>query len=188
MSKCVDQKLLSSSSRSKVEMSLARDAGKPMKIIVSPKVSNSSDQFSAEHLLQIQVDMNLSVRGRNKLTHAIRDIKGAATVEPRIRDTLHEMDHRLDEFFSLQKRITFTRIGNGKVVDQEKKPVVVCHVINGLIEYIIRERSSNNPDFDEKHWIKSGLDGGGNFLKVTLSIFLRMSPEKSKSGFLDSGV
>lgn len=56
----------------------------------------------------------------------------------------------------------------------------------GLIEHVKKSREGNE---EHGHYIKLGIDGGGGFLKVTLSILSRdPPPARSSNSFKDSGV
>lgn len=63
-------------------------------------------------------------------------------------------------------------------------PIVYCNNIAGLIEQIKRKRS---PDADDDEYIKLGIDGGGGFMKITLSVVPK-TPVLSSKPFKESGV
>ena len=55
----------------------------------------------------------------------------------------------------------------GKVVRNFQQHVVLCNNLNELIDDIIRERNIDDKDL----LVRIGMDGGGGFLKICLSVF-----------------
>jgi len=70
--------------------------------------------------------------------------------------------HELDEFFQV-KQFDFKKV-KGKKVEDAMQYAVFCHDLDGLIEHVKLKRQVS-----EVH-LKFGIDGGGGFLKVCLSI------------------
>ena len=70
---------------------------------VQGETSSSSRQISKEAMQRIQVNLNLSDRKTLKAAQVIRAEMGAQSVEPNLRESLHERNHMLDDFFSPRK-------------------------------------------------------------------------------------
>ena len=71
---------------------------------------------------------------------------------------MHAMNHKLDSFFE-HKQLRFTReIKGKKITENFHQHVIVTNDISRGLD------ASTTP-------IRSGLDGGGGFLKICLSLF-----------------
>ena len=148
--------------------------------------------FSADDICLIRKDFNLSTRQTLVLTQDLRKAavcNPRSVIEPSVKKMMYEKNHELDYFFEY-KTLKFTR----NIETQGKKyselfdqHVVTTNDISKLIEKIILHRSLN----EENVFVRVGLDGGGGFLKVCLSLFdLTASPSKNvlAKKFKDSGV
>ena len=82
-------------------------------------------------------------------------------------EKVREKNRQLDSFFTA-KRCTFTVVNEAtKLKDNFQQHIIVCSDINGLLNKIIDERQ-----IDEANMlVRTGMDGGGGFLKVCLSVF-----------------
>ena len=58
--------------------------------------------------------------------------------------------------------------------------VVLCNDVAGLIDYVVAKRTINQ----ESMLIRIGMDGGGGFMKVSLSLFDMLQPEQSSGKIL----
>ena len=109
-------------------------------------------------------------------------------VEPCIQQKIYEGNHQLDAFFT-HDRILFIEEDKKKNVTRNfSEYAIVTTDITGLIDKVLLERQLDKKDA----LIRIGLDGGGGFLKVCLSIF-NLDNAVSKSSnlakkFKDSGV
>ena len=83
-------------------------------------------------------------------------------IGPHLKKIMINSDHRVDAFFEVE-RMNFicTKKGNEKTV---LASVVYCKVLISFLSFIKNERQINNV------YIKIGVDGGGYFLKICLSV------------------
>ena len=128
--------------------------------------------FSADDMSLIRKDLNLSTR--NTITLA-QDLRKAAKCNPRsviescVKEKMHLKNHELDAFFE-SKTIRFDReieVKGKKYAESFDQHVITTNKISDLIDKIILHRNLNH----ENVLVKIGLDGGGGFLKVCLSLF-----------------
>ena len=77
------------------------------------------------------------------------------------------IDSKYDNFFEITE-LCFISKSKDAITGKEKKPAVICNSLNNLMEDIESVRM-----FDQGSNLihKIGLDGGGGFFKITLSIF-----------------
>ena len=76
---------------------------------------------------------------------------------------------------------------NNKITENLQEPVILCTDVNELIKKVIEERELDENDL----LVRVGLDGGGGFVKVCLSLFNLCSDRPSKilyKKLKDSGV
>jgi hypothetical protein len=114
---------------------------------------------------------------------------GSFSIQPNIRDSLRDADHQLDDLFEV-KKLPFVREerGNEKAADQF---AVVCENVEELLNRILARRDQLE---SSRVCVRIGGDGGGGFLKVSLSVFdpsrhvAARSSSSAKSRFLDTGV
>lgn len=82
--------------------------------------------------------------------------------EPHLKEKLSIYRHRLDEFFDFQRCPTIISKAGEKTSSTEI--LVYCNDVLGLINRVKEARNLNDPH------LKFGIDGGGGFLKVCLSV------------------
>ena len=123
--------------------------------------------FSANNLSAMQVDLNLSTRQTFELAKEIRAASGSRKIiEKDLKEKIKERNHVLDSYFE-HKMLDY------KVIDKETKVehmisqhTVLCSDVNSLINKVVSLRK-----LSDHALIRIGLDGGGGFVKVILSVF-----------------
>lgn len=147
--------------------------------------TTSKFKISSENMSVIQQDLNLSTRETLVLASDIRKAsQSRQIIEPCLKEKLYEKHHSLDDFFTLCSDATFflTSASQEKVT----KPVVYCNDLIALIDHIKCHR-----DLDDDCLVRIGIDGGGGFIKVCLSIFNESnvhSDQRLSKSFSDAGV
>lgn len=107
--------------------------------------------------------MNLSDNQRTTLAKHIRGASGSRhVIESYARETIQTCSHKLDSLFDV-KEVNFCRKDAGNADD--KRPLVYCVDVERLYRELISTR-----EIEGDHIVKLGVDGGGNFLKVCLTI------------------
>ena len=149
------------------------------------EVHSSKFAISSDDMSVIQQDLNLSTRETLTLASDIRKASNSRRIiEPGLKEKLFDKYHSLDDFFMLCSNATFFLSPSS----QEKitKPVVYCNDLTALIAHVKCQRG-----LDDDCFVRIGIDGGGGFIKVCVSIFdesnVRTDHRLSKS-FSDSGV
>ena len=171
--------------------------GKPIQVVVQPdKTKENLDRkstISADDVDKLRSEFNLSLNVTRGIASSLRSMtKDRKFFEPDLANKLITKNHLLDKYFST-RICDFIHIKSNKKTAAPEK-VVYCNDINGLISFIKSKRSE-----DDVH-LKVGVDGGGGFLKICLSVQKRISTlesddsdaesdtAQSKDKFKDSGV
>ena len=124
--------------------------------------------FSAQDMNKIQLNNNLSTRGLKGLAQDMREASGSrSVVEPNLLQKNHAKNHLLDDYFEI-KTLSFHQIlKETKAVENIERPVVLCKDLQGFVDFIIETRNLDS----SKVSLRIGLDGGGGFIKICLSVF-----------------
>lgn len=145
------------------EMILSSLVGKPMRVVVNPSINSDETQLSADDIKNMQTNFNFT---QNQTLGVARMIRASARkrkiIQPNLTTKLRNDLHSLDHFFET-KRLEFQYVKKGKVTLLQND-VVFCKDVRGLIEFVKEKRQKK-----EVH-LKIGVDGGGGFLKICLSI------------------
>ena len=165
--------------------------GRPMRVDVlsssnslSPPTS-SCPVFTAKDISNIQIDLNLSTNQALQLSSLIRKSADKRDcIETGLKRKIYDINHSLDRFFSLSM-MDFLSEERGSIRDHVKRPVVYCNDLNGLFDCIVEARQ-----YDASELIcKIGIDGGGGFLKICLSVMSETSDSyHASSSKKDGGV
>lgn len=147
-------------------LSLAQTRGKPIRIAVGKQVNDRSlkrEILSTDDFLKIQLSLKLSQRKTLAIATALRvATKNAKVVEPNLQQKLSVKSHCADKYFNIHK-FDFVHVKANKTA-AAAEIVVYCTNLEGLIEHVRKTRSLST------FHLKFGIDGGGGFLKVCLSI------------------
>ena len=160
--------------------------GRPFSVEMNPSQESKLKQpvFTHQIMSYMQNSLNLSNRKVLKVSKTMREATGRKAIEPHLKPMLHEKNHMFDEYFDV-KYIDFVKIEKNTVVDQCGRWTVLCNNVNALIDKIVELRGYD--DDDDEILIRIGIDGGGGFFKVCLSIFT-LQQQRSAAAFKDSGV
>lgn len=89
-------------------------------------------------------------------------LRNRNAIEPHLKQKLSDRLHSLDNFFAT-KSIDFTFV-KARNISNIKRDVVYCKNLSGLIKYVKDKHK------EQLVHLKFGIDGGGGFLKLCLSI------------------
>lgn len=145
-------------------MALCQRAGRPLRISVNPqKEMIEKPMISTSDMCKIQTSFHLTQNTTLGIASMLRAASGKRKlIEPNLKEKISASIHCLDEFFQA-KYFDFIKIKANNVSDA-KQCVVYCKNLDGLIEWVKTQRQVS-----QMH-LKFGIDGGGNFLKLCLSI------------------
>ena len=134
-------------------------------VVNSTNESENTQSYAItnDDLMKLKIKHNLS----NKKTIGIAADLRAATrkrslIEPGLKSHLVENNHSVDEFFKIE-RVIFNKTKKN-VQSSSDQIIIHCKNVTDFIRYIKKKR-----DVSDVH-LKFGIDGGGGFLKVCLSI------------------
>lgn len=163
--KVEENKLKDSQTASSV-IQLSQPQGRPMNVTVSKtrNVSLSkSPMLSHNDMLAMKNNMNLSNRETIKMAASIRTgTKNRKAIESGLKRKLSIKAHSVDAFFS-HKEFPLVHIKGNQV---SNAPVIGIYCTN-VQEFIKHVREERNVSKDH---LKLGIDGGGGFLKICLSM------------------
>lgn len=132
--------------------------------------------MSALNVFEMKTDNNFSVR---KTLNVVRNFrKSGVKFETNLKKKLSSYNRQLQDFFEIK---SMGDIGGSESV--KDIPIVYCTDVKGLIQKIQEARKM----FGEEMLIKIGIDGGGGFFKITLSI-ISLEQETESNRFKDGGV
>lgn len=163
--------------------------GRPSSVEMNPSQESKLKQpvFTHEIMSDMQNSLNLSDRKVLKVSKTMREATGRKAIEPHLKSMLQNKSHMFDAYFDV-KYIDFVKIEKNTVVDQCGRWTLLCNNVNALIDKIVELRGYGCYDVaDDDILIRVGIDGGGGFFKVCLSIF-PLQQQRSAAGFKDSGV
>ena len=109
-------------------------------------------------------------------------------IEPNARDKIRKVNRRLEDLFEV-KKCNFVSVKEAtNTRENYERELVVCNDVEELVRRTIAERNLDDGDV----LIRVGMDGGGGFMKICLSIFnineMQKIDRKLESRFQDSGV
>lgn len=118
---------------------------------------------SAEDVSRIGTDCGLSTNTVHKIATALRVATNDRKLfEPNLKQKVKNLNHTLDSYFSV-KECNVTKSKNNQITTTSEI-FVFCNNVNELIDFVKEKR-----EVDEVH-LKIGIDSGGGFIKVCLSI------------------
>lgn len=164
------------------EVKLKQVSSKPIKITYQPKTNPAPGPISVYDMRNLQTTLNLSA---NQTLTAAKVLSNGSRkkVEKNLRKRINTLGHVLDDHFE-SSSFEFVTETAGKEPKKNVQEAIFCKDLSKFIEFVVQVRNIRD------YHLKFGLDGGGKFLKLCLSI-QETSPsvdsEKVK-GFKDSGV
>ena len=144
--------------------------GHPLRLTIPNAGNNRNDpphasKFKHSDMSALQVDLDLSTRETLKLGKHLRSASSSRKIiEPHLKLSLNARDHELDEFFDV-KYIDFIRQEGGTTIEATPRWAVICKNVSSLIRKITTSRGYTSDTL-----IKIGIDGGGGFFKISLSV------------------
>ncbi|KAJ6637216.1 Protein doublesex [Pseudolycoriella hygida] len=177
-------------------MLLSQRTGHRLRVSVNSKKEKKETLISSSDILKMQVSLGLSQNETLEMASMIRTSTGnRKIIESNLKKKVSGQIHSLDDFFDVQMFIFIREKAKTKEYSEETRSVVYCNNLVGLIEWIQGKRELQDVR------IKIGIDGGGNFLKLCVTIQSSTNDDddeavkrhKYKDGvlskkFLDSGV
>lgn len=152
----------------KKSLSLSQEHGKPLTILLGSKEVNSNlkrKQISINEISKISSNYNLSTNTVKGIASSLRvATQDRKLFESNLKVKFRELNHSLDSFFSYDQFQITKSCKNEQTTTLQT--FVYCNNVKGLIEHVINKRSLNEVQLD----LKFGIDGGGGFLKVCVSI------------------
>lgn len=141
-------------------------------------------QLKLKTISNIQNELNLSQRRTLKLCHEIRSVDCKA-IESNVKDYLKDVDSHFRSHFEVQT-LDFVKMEKHKIVERQPEYAVFCKDINKLIATVCESRGYDR----DQCLVKISIDGGGGFLKISMSVFhaCEVSEPKVAQKYLDSGV
>ena len=142
-------------------VTLASSLGRPLVLFANGSLRKKL-RFTAEDVSTIQTDMHLSNKQTLQLASHIRTVAACRTaVQPHLKQILHRHNHRLDMLFSIEENKFLFKEEKNK---WEERPAVFCNDLQLLISKVEETRNKSYS------FVKIGLDGGGGFFKVCLTL------------------
>lgn len=135
---------------------------------------NTPVNISARNLNSLQTSLSLSNTSmKNKVVPFLRSVLGGKSkVESECEKYFQQRDCQLSDFFTLDN-VQFDVKGASH---SDIVPIVFCNDIPALIKHVCETREI---EFEATN-VKFGIDGGGGFLKVCLTIMLKEVETRSR--------
>jgi hypothetical protein len=164
--------------------------GRPMPITPGPsrQSTEKSPMLTTTDMVKVQNNTGLSNNKIRGLASTLNKSFGARLVEPNFREDFASVGKKLEAFF------TTTTVCDSSKKDNSGTKVVHCISLSEFVAMVSEERGISK----SSTITKIGIDGGGNFLKFSLSIIdTKRSPMQgagqkatslTASKSLDSGV
>lgn len=173
----LDEKLEDNSTASCSKLLLSQTNGQPLPVTVGKNAivqSSKKLRLSTDDMLTIKSDCNLSDRTVIKIASSLRvATNNRKIVECGLKEKLTSTSHSVDNFFS-SKKFVFVNVKEKQVSDASTN-VVYCTDVPAFIAHINEQRQSSNSH------LKLGIDGGGGFLKICLSVQSKNNTETQET-------
>ena len=129
--------------------------------------------FSLDDMCVFRKNLDLSTRQTLTLAQNLRQASGSRhVIESYAKQKIYNENHQLDEFFHCDQILFFEEDKKKNTSRNFYECAIVTNDIKGLIDKILVERQLDKDNV----LIRIGLDGGGGFMKVCMSIFELESP------------
>ena len=141
-------------------------------------------QYSHENAMKLRNQLNCSDRQFNKIMKANRVVYGRKSVQPGLREVVEESNSMFTTYFD-SKKVTvenFTIDPSTKIKKTfyEEKPMIYCNNTDAFIHDLFHQRSV----LTDSSIIRLGMDGGQDFLKISLNIVnedeISLPPKRSR--------
>ncbi|PAA56542.1 hypothetical protein BOX15_Mlig006248g1 [Macrostomum lignano] len=172
-SSCISTKAAASGSSC---VSLSRmEGGRPMRVTVGASVGNGATSFPATSISTMKTLKGVLNLSNNQTLQVAQVLRAGASslraVESRLKDSLVTQNRVLEDFFKLQTlqfELSSSAIGD--------RAAVLCTDASRLIEFIVQQRGASNFE------CRLGLDGGGGFFKICMSVVASTSDHQAHGG------
>ncbi|PAA58256.1 hypothetical protein BOX15_Mlig012838g9 [Macrostomum lignano] len=172
-SSCISTKAAASGSSC---VSLSRmEGGRPMRVTVGASVGNGATSFPATSISTMKTLKGVLNLSNNQTLQVAQVLRAGASssraVESRLKDSLVTQNRVLEDFFklkTLQFELSSSAIGD--------RAAVLCTDASRLIEFIVQQRGASNFE------CRLGLDGGGGFFKICVSVVASTSDHQVHGG------
>ena len=147
--------------------------------------------FSASDICGMSQDLQLTGKKVKTLVSDIRLSTGSRkSVERKAIKVFQEKRHQLDEFFEVTTLVYKVKNAETKVDENVERHSVLCNDVSAFIDSILEKRDR---EWGDNMLLRIGLDGGGGFFKIILSIFDKDDPYPNVNSalskkFKESGV
>lgn len=136
----------------------------PNKKTVSFGPTKESGVFSHQDLLRLKTRLGLSTDKTLELSAAIKQVMGRKAVESNLKQAIYDLNHTLDDFFSLENVNVTRKVGEN--ITEEVRPLVYCNDVESLVSVLLLMREID----EDKHSLIMGIDDGQKVLKVMLAV------------------
>lgn len=148
-------------------------------LTVSIDKSLGSPPVSVSQLNHLQMSTNLSnTKMKRQVIPFLRDVTGRKNVESFSEIFLQDRDRALSEYFTIHFLKMTSQESSESSVSENYLPIVYCKNVPGIILHVCSKRKLNMEDCS----IKIGIDSGGGFLKICLTIYKKDSSSSTLSG------
>lgn len=128
--------------------------------------------FSVNDFSKIKTDLNVSYRAVYGIAAALRTAtKNINIVETGLKLKLPQKTHIVDDFFTFKEFPFMNKKGN--ISSEATESAVYCKDVSSFISFVNNQRQidfSSCGSSEKPIHLKLGIDGGGGFLKICLSI------------------
>ena len=119
-------------------------------------------------------DLGLSGRQNKILVCDIRLATGSQkSVELKAMKSFQVRRHELDEFFDVTSLVYKVKNPETKIDENVERHSVLCNDISGFIDSVLEKRGR---EWGDDILLRLGLDGGGGFFKIVVSVFEKDDP------------
>ena len=130
--------------------------------------------FTVDDIYRMGQNLNLSSRGIKTLAQDIRIATGSRkAIEKNVMQDVQQKNHRLDEYFEVQKFVYRHKDKETKLERNFERETIMCNNITEFVEAVLRMRDR---EWGDSLLLRVGIDGGGGFFKVCLSVFDKDDP------------
>ena len=166
ISKMLKNEYLTSGTNTITEIPLSQLHGPKLNIIVGKKRvkdKNLINTIKVSDVRKIRTRYNLSIQTTRGIVKSFRvATKNRRLTERGLEKNLSDHNHILDEFFEI-KQFSFVNI-KSNTENLDSKSAIFCNDITEFIKFITLQRNLSD------YHLKFGIDSGGGFFKVCLSI------------------
>ncbi|XP_065088225.1 uncharacterized protein LOC135709769 [Ochlerotatus camptorhynchus] len=140
-------------------------------------------RMRTEDMFKVKTENNLSMRKTLGIMKGLK--RGGVSFETGLKGKLSKLNSQLGDLFSIVELGEVAKAENVHLGQYADVPVIFCNNIPELLQRIKKSRHAS----EEELFIKLGIDGGGGFFKITLSLsVVSKTQNNSADYFKDSGV